>query len=675
MPRLATPSRRLALAMRLALLVPFALPFAPAATAVAQDQPAPRAFTFEDILALQNVGDPQISPDGKWIAYVVTVTDMKANATNSDIWLVSTSGGAPRQLTRSPKADGSPRWSPDGTWLAFVSAREERPQIYRINPLGGEAERLSDSKTGVGGIQWSPDGTRIAFTAPQAPTAEQERKQRDRDDAIVVDTDFRMGRIWVLDLATREARELVKAEMHATDPQWSPDGTRIAFSATPSPRADDGFRSDVYVVDVASGATRKLVENEGPDGSPRWSPDGRFLTISTRPLGRGAIGLSRLAIVPAEGGTPRLLAPAFDYSAGNVTWSPDGRTLWFTAGIGTTTQLFTVPAAGGTPRQLTTLQGTLGGLSMSADRAQVAFTVSTVQQPAEVHVAAMARPAQPTKLSDHNAAVASLALGRSEVIRWKGHDGMEIEGIVIYPVGYQPGRRYPTMANIHGGPSGVWSQSFPGSWGNYAHVWAANGWVSFFPNVRGSSNYGEAFLVSNVRDWGGGDYRDIQTGLDTLVARGISDPDRMAQSGWSYGGYMTAWTITQTARFKAAMVGAGLTNMFSMYSTNDLQSTLDAYFGAEPWDDREAYDRASALMFIKQARTPTLILHGQQDLRVPVGQAQELYMGLKRNDVPVELVFYPRAGHGIGEPRHQLDKMKREYEWFRRWVLGTSAIP
>jgi dipeptidyl aminopeptidase/acylaminoacyl peptidase len=296
-----------------------------------------------------------------------------------------------------------------------------------------------------------------------------------------------------------------------------------------------------------------------------------------------------------------------------------------------------------------------------------------VRRPPELHAAATARPAQLATLTSHNAHIAQLALGRSEIVRWKSGD-MEIEGIVIYPVDYQPGRRYPTIAFIHGGPAGAWMQSFPGSWGNYAHVWAANGWVSFFPNVRGSTGYGEKFLLSNVKDWGGGDFRDIQTGLDTLVARGIADPDRLAQSGWSYGGYMTAWTVTQTTRFKAAMVGAGLTNMFSMYSTNDLQSVLDSYFGAEPWDDRQEYEKASAMTYIKQAKTPTLILHGQQDQRVPIGQAQELYQGLKRNDVPVELVFYPRAGHGLSEPRHQLDKMKREYEWMTRWVLGPKPV-
>jgi dipeptidyl aminopeptidase/acylaminoacyl peptidase len=258
-------------------------------------------------------------------------------------------------------------------------------------------------------------------------------------------------------------------------------------------------------------------------------------------------------------------------------------------------------------------------------------------------------------------------------MRWKSKDGLEVEGIVVYPAGYTPGRRYPTVAFIHGGPAGVWTQGFPAGWGNFAHVWASNGWVAFFPNPRGSVAYGEKFLLANVRDWGKGDYDDIQTGLDTLVARGVADPGRLAQSGWSYGGYMTAWTITQTNRFKAAMVGAGLTNMYSMYSTNDLQRTLEGYFGAEPWNDEEAYRRASAMTFIKQAKTPTLILHGQADLRVPIGQAQELYMGLRKNGVPVELVFYPREPHGLQEPRHQLDKMRREYDWFARHVLGVNG--
>lgn len=635
-------------------------------TPVSAQQP----MTPDDVLALRQVSDAQVSPDGRWIAYVVSVADLEQNAANTDIWLVEAAGGEPIQLTRSPKTDAQPRWSPDGKWIGFVSARDGRSQLWRIRPTGGEAEVLTESKTAVQSFSWSPDGASMAYLAVRAPTPEEEKKEKAKDDAIVVDQNFRYNRLWVFDLATRKGTELVAGDMQLSDLQWSPDGGRIAFTARPTPKADDGSRSDLWVVTMAGGERQKLLENPGPDASPRWSPDGTTIAYLSSDTG---FGQTEIRTIPAAGGSPTRTAPQFRWQPGPVTWSPDGRTMYFSSTVGTTSQLFSVPASGGTPRQLSRVEGVMSAPSLSADGKVGAFTLSDMRNPADVHVVHGLTPFTPVRVSDHNPGVRSMALGRGEVVRWKSRDGMEIEGVVVYPVGYQPGQRYPTMAFIHGGPSGVWTQAFPGSWGNYGQVYAGRGWVSFYPNVRGSSAYGEAFLKANVRDWGGGDYQDIQSGLDELVRRGIADPDRMGQAGWSYGGYMTAWTLTQTDRFKGVMVGAGLTNMYSMYSTNDLQTVLEDYFGAEPWDDEDAYRRASAMMFIKQAKTPTLILHGQQDQRVPIGQAQELYMGLRKNDVPVTLVFYPRAGHGLSEPRHQLDKMKREYAFFSKTVLGIEV--
>jgi len=633
---------------------------------------APRAMTPDDVIALRAVSDPQISPDGKWVAYVVSVPDFKENAFDTDIWLVPTAGGTPLRLLTSKKSDNSPRWSPDGSRIAFLSAREDRSQVWAISPTGGEAEKLTDAKAAVQAFSWSPDGTRIAYVAQRDSTPEEQRRRRERDDAMVVDAEFRFTRIVLFDLATKKATDLVTGDFVASDPRWSPDGTRIAYVVTPTPKADDSGLSDIHVVDVAGGKTRKLVENPGPDAAPRWSPDGKQIAYLSRVDGKRATGQQDLMIVPSEGGTPRKVAADFLYQPGPVTWAPDGRTLYFTTSVRTTSELFSVAAAGGSPRQLTDTKGVMGAVSVATDGVTAAFVHTDSRNPGDVHVARLSGPLQPRKLSNHNPEVQQFALGRSEVIRWKGSDGMEIEGILLYPPDYQPGKPYPTMAFIHGGPAGVWTQGFPGGWGNYGHVWAGKGWVAFYPNVRGSSGYGEKFLLANVRDWGGGDYRDIQTGLDELVRRGIADPARLGQSGWSYGGYMTAWTLTQTDRFKGVMVGAGLTNMYSMYSTNDLQTTLEEYFGAEPWDDEEAYRRASAMVHIKQAKTPTLIMHGANDQRVPVGQAQELYMGLRKNDIPVELVLYPRQGHGIAEPRLQLDKMKREYAFFAKRVLGVE---
>jgi dipeptidyl aminopeptidase/acylaminoacyl peptidase len=365
-------------------------------------------------------------------------------------------------------------------------------------------------------------------------------------------------------------------------------------------------------------------------------------------------------------------AATFDTDAGAPQWTAEGNRVLFLAGKRAYNEAFAFDLTTGSYSQLSTRR-TMQAASLSKDGRTIVVSMDAPDGASEIY-ATDPRFATFRKLTDTNPQIAELALGETEVVTWKSTDGAEVEGVLLKPVGYRAGTKYPTLVVAHGGPSGAYLNNNRLGGLEGGQVWAGKGWAVFYPNPRGSTNYGEKFLQANISDWGGGDYHDIMTGVDALVARGIADPDKLAHIGWSYGGYMTAWVVTQTTRFKAAMVGAGLTNMWSMYGTNDIPSVLIAYFGGIPSEKTlPLYLARSAMTHVDKVTTPTLILHGANDERVPVGQAQELYRGLKDRGKPTELVFYPREGHGITEYYHQLDRMNRIYGWVTKYTLGTTA--
>jgi dipeptidyl aminopeptidase/acylaminoacyl peptidase len=663
----------------------------------------PRPVTVDDVLDLKAVGTgfnggaPAISPDGSAVLFTVrtwrerTERGAVRKDARTHVWRVRSDGSAPaRQLTFGERGDTLPGWSPDGRHISFVSARgpggdeEPRGRLWIMRADGGEAWAITDGAESVQQYAWSPDAKTIAFTMTDPRSTDDTLAMRARDDERAIEDDYRRVHLWVVDVATKAATRVTGGDaLTITGPlSWSADNVHVTFAAGVTPLLRDG-RRDVYIADVVAKAVEKISPNFGPDGSPRYAPDGRQIAylsepVTAPPIGdgtpRGTVAQQRVMVYDVATKQTRDATGTLSVEPGTPFWSADGRRLLFAAGDRAYVNAFELDLATGKATTLTrrrTLQ--LG--TFSADGSRVAFTMDSPTAPAEVFVAD-ARFASPVQLTDLNPQAKDFALGVTEVVTWKSRDGLEVEGVLLKPVGYDPAKRYPLLVVAHGGPAGAHLDNYRVGGLEGGQLWAGMGWAVFYPNPRGSSNYGEKFLRANVADWGGGDFADIDTGVDALVARGIADPDKLAHIGWSYGGYMTAWTITQTKRYKAAMVGAGLTNMWSMYGTNDIPSVLIGYFGGiANKETLPLYMNRSAMTHIDNAVTPTLILHGGNDERVPLGQAQELFRGLKDRGKTTELVVYPREGHGITEYYHQKDRLTRIRDWVTAHVGADGSKP
>jgi dipeptidyl aminopeptidase/acylaminoacyl peptidase len=643
--------------------------------------PLAAQWTPEETMKVKAVGVPQVSPDGKRAVYPVTSAVMTEDKSEflTHLWMAAADGSGSFQFTFGEKSAGNPAWSPCGRWIAFTSGRSGKSNIWIIRADGGEAEPLTDVKTGVGNFAWSPDGKSIAFVMADPASDQEEKDRKARNDARVVGENEKKNHLWVVPVARdesgrREPRRLTQGEFTVSGWDWSPDGATIAFARVPSLRVNDHYRSDITIVDAGTAEMKPFAATAASESGPLYSPDGRWIAYNISDIPPSWAGASRVAIAPAAEGPARVLAPTFDEQPDVVGWSADGKGLYYTETERTITRLGFLPADGGAPVPLN--PGTDHVLSASLNRDGTVFGLSIQDwdSPSEAFVTPVGRWA-PVPLSRANADAPGHPFGRTEVIRWKGPDGLEIEGLLTYPVGYEKGRRYPLLVVVHGGPSGGFSRSCIAARGAYpVAAFAAEGWAVLRGNIRGSSGYGKAFRLANYRDWGGKDYRDLMAGVDRTVAMGVADPGRLGVMGWSYGGCMTSWVITQTKRFKAASVGAGVTDLMSFSGTTDIPDFILSYFGAEFWQDPEVFRKHSAMFNIKGATTPTLIQHGEQDIRVPVSQGYELYSALKRQGTPVKMVVYPRQPHAIGEPQLIIDAGKRNIEWFRQY-LGEAKQP
>lgn len=656
---------------RYTLLVVITLFVVTSGPLVATQTQAPRLMTVRDTQNLVNVGSPAISPDGQWVLYTRAVRDWDDAQLRmrTHIWRVKIDGTDARQLTFGASNTTSPAWFPDGRRIAFLSSRPPATgaaptgedggnQVFMMYTDGGEAWQATTHEGGVSGFSIAPDGRTLVLTAQDPLTADDRRRQRERDDAEVVDERFRWTHLWSFDVESRKSERVTKGDFVVSDPQWSPDSRRIAFVTRPTTRVDDSAWSDVWVTDLAGTAT-KFFDNPGPDASPRWSPDGRTLAIVSSDRPGNTQWYSKLYLFPAEGGTPRILLRDFDLNVGTPTWAPDGRIIYWSTGQGTKVALFGVDVSTG---ELTTTRAPMAGVNgawqLSKDGSTWVFSHHTGAMTPDLWSVRRQGDAYatPVKLTAANPWVADegVKLGTVETIRWRNSDGGTIEGVLTRPVGYTAGTRYPLVVNPHGGPSGADLEGFS----SFNQVLASNGFLVLQVNFRGSSNYGQKHLNANQNNWGIGDYDDVMTGVDHVIAEGLADPDRMVAYGWSYGGYMTFWMSTQTDRFKLISPGAGLTNLYSMYSTTDIPAYLGWFFGT-PWENQEIYDRLSPIRHVKNVTAKILIMHGANDARVPPTQADEFYRALKDLGKDVTYIRYPRQGHGISEPRLAADRLRR----------------
>lgn len=663
---------------RLTLILLLTLPSA--SLSAFGSEAARRVPTIDDLLLLQSVDATSISPDGRWLAYTVTHTDFKQDAFVTHIWIADTTNGRKFQVTRGDKSASNMAWSPDSHWLTFTSDRVgDKLQVFAIPPDGGEAVQLTKVDAGINGFEWSPDGRSIAFTAaPSKKEAAKDRKEH-LGDFEVVHNEYDYRHLWTIDVgealkAPQVGKQLTKGkEFSARRFAWSPDASKIVFDATVNPDLIQVGTADIYVLNVCNNAVKKIVNKAGPDSNPHWSPDGKQIVFESA-MGKPLFFHcnSRLAVVPADGGSPRSLTDTFDEDPYLIDWKPDG--IYFSASQKTASHLWRIDPDGGKIVRVTSPDNLIASaFSLTHDGTKLAFTASSSTSLGEVF-ASDVHNFSPRRLTDMTEQTKHFLLGTSEIISWKSQDGITIEGVLMKPADFDPAKKQPLLCIIHGGPTGVDRPTLLVSHYYPAHIWAGRGALILRVNYRGSAGYGEKFRQLNVGNLGVGDAWDVLSGVDHLIQLGWVDPARVACMGWSQGGYISAFLTTSSDRFVAISVGAGISNWATYYYNTDITPFTIQYLGKDPSEDPEIYRKTSPMSYIQKARTPTLIQHGENDRRVPIANAYELRQALENRGVKVEMVVYKGYGHGINKPRSVRAVAQHNLDWFNHYIW-RDALP
>jgi dipeptidyl aminopeptidase/acylaminoacyl peptidase len=646
-----------------------------------------RPLRPEDIFALKEVADPELSPEGKWVAFTVTTMDAKEDESDTDIYMAPFAGGPALRLTASKKAEKSPRWSPDGKWLAFLSEREgKKTQVWLMSRDGGEAVKLTDFKASVSSLAWSPDSTRLALVVsdvdPDDPDAESDDgdaagkdKKKDKAPKPIVVRRLQFKRdnegylrdirshVHVFDVASKSSFAVTSGSYDDADAAWSPDGKWIAFSSNRTKDPDASRDADIFLVEARAGATpRSLVTGPGEDQRPAFSPDGSSIVYEAGGDPKDMwYGSNHAAVIPVAGGRPRALTAALDRNIARPRFSPDGRFVYFLLEDGGNRHLARVPSAGGTVERVVAGERDIMEFSLSA-KGDVALLASEPQLPPEVFGVGPANGLR--RLSTVNDAfLKGIRLGTVERFKAKSADGTLVDGFLTRPPDAPAGTRLPTVLRIHGGPVDQFSTAFELEW----QMLAGAGYAVVAANPRGSSGYGTAFSRAIWADWGNKDFQDVMAAVDHVVAMGVADGDRLGVGGWSYGGILTDYVITKTGRFKAAISGASEANYLSNYGTDHYQYEWETELGL-PWRNVERWVKLSPWFAIENVTTPTLLMGGADDMNVPLLNSEQLYQALRRLGRETELVIYPGQNHGIRRPSYVKDRYQRYIDWYGRFL-------
>jgi len=673
------------------------LPIRAQESAPKPDPATPRNITIDDYFQIREASQPELSPDGQWVAYVVRTRMLKEDKNEQRLWMISAHGGEPIPMTAEGVSSSHPRWSPDGKFLAFLSSRNNgKTQVWLLNRLGGEAAHLTDIPQGVDDFEWSPDSTRLVLVLRDPKPEDLEAaKDKDKDKPaaapkpktpppFVIDRlqfkrdtvgylDRRRTHLYVFDTTSKKATQVTSGDFDDSEPAWSPDGLSLAFTSNRStPDPDRTYNSDIWVV-AASNTDKgvhltQITTNPGPDRSPAWSPDGKWIAfVSQTDVQAMIYATHHLAIAPSSGGVARVLTTAFDRSVRRPRFSVDGRSIYFIADDDGTENLCRIAVTGGEVTHPIGGRLVVASYSLSKDGA-IAAQISTLDRPDEIFLSNEKDLTRLTKTND--ALFSQLRLAQADYVHFKSKDGTSVSGYLYKPVDYAPGKKVPTLLNPHGGPVGQYSASFY----HLAQLYAANGYAVLLPNPRGSSGYGQKFCEAIFADWGNKDFQDDMAMVDYAVAQGIAEPDKLGVGGWSYGGMSTDFIIAQTTRFKAAISGAGIALMTSGYGHDQYIRDYDSELG-RPWENKAGWEKISPYYRVNNITTPTLFMGGDVDWNVPIIGGEQMYQALKSLGRTTELVVYPGEFHGFTMPSHIKDRLERYLAWYAHYVKGDSTPP